>query len=87
MVGKAEEDEINLSEKQIKDLKNVFEKGNVRELQKKLHSLESICLNIGVTGEQVSGKSMFNNSIWDLREKDDGTARTGMRDVQKDPTS
>ncbi|XP_061462117.1 interferon-inducible GTPase 5-like isoform X2 [Rhineura floridana] len=85
------EDKISLSEKQIKDLKGAFEKGSFSELstklQETLHSLENICLDVGVTGEPGAGKSTFINTFRDLHEEDEGAAPTGRVDTNKNPTA
>ncbi|CAK6437160.1 unnamed protein product [Pipistrellus nathusii] len=71
-------------------LKETFEAGNLpavaAKLQATLHALDSVKLDIGVTGRTGSGKSTFVNAIRGLGDEDPNSAGTGVVEMTVEPT-
>ncbi|CAM2112717.1 unnamed protein product [Caretta caretta] len=81
---------IKLSGEELEALKAAFEEGNLAgvasRLQEMLESLESIQLDVGITGETGSGKSSFINALRGLGDEDAGAACTGVVETTREPT-
>ncbi|XP_053867370.1 interferon-inducible GTPase 5-like [Malaclemys terrapin pileata] len=90
MASQSSEDIIKLSREELEALKAAFEEGNLAgvasRLQEMLESLESIQLDVGITGETGSGKSSFVNALRGLGDEDAGAARTGVVETTREPT-
>lgn len=52
--------------------------------KEELDSLDSVTLNIAVTGEAGAGKSSFINALRDLSDEDDNSAPTGLTETTKE---
>uniref|UniRef100_A0A8C4WSJ0 IRG-type G domain-containing protein n=1 Tax=Gopherus evgoodei TaxID=1825980 RepID=A0A8C4WSJ0_9SAUR len=81
---------IKLSREELEALKTAFEEGNLAgvasRLQEMLESLESVQLDVGITGETGSGKSSFVNALRGLGDEDAGAAYTGVVETTREPT-
>ncbi|XP_026140726.1 interferon-inducible GTPase 5-like [Carassius auratus] len=55
----------------------------VAKAKEELHSLDSVTLNIAVTGETGAGKSAFINAFRGLNDDDDNSAPTGITETTK----
>ncbi|XP_067425774.1 interferon-inducible GTPase 5-like [Emydura macquarii macquarii] len=90
MASQSSESIIKLSREELEALKAAFEEGNLSgvasRLQETLESLESVQLDVGITGETGSGKSSFVNALRGLGDEDAGAARTGVVETTRDPT-
>ncbi|XP_074837180.1 interferon-inducible GTPase 5-like [Carettochelys insculpta] len=90
MASQSSEGIIKLSKEELEALKAAFEDGNLTgvasRLQEMLESLESIRLDVGITGETGSGKSSFINALRGLGDEDAGAARTGVVETTREPT-
>ncbi|XP_074837074.1 interferon-inducible GTPase 5-like [Carettochelys insculpta] len=90
MASQSSESIIRLSKEEMEALKAAFEDGNLAgvasRLQEMLESLESIPLDVGITGETGSGKSSFVNALRGLGDEDAGAARTGVVETTREPT-
>ncbi|CAM5175237.1 unnamed protein product [Eretmochelys imbricata] len=90
MASQSSEGIIKLSREELEALKAAFEEGNLTgvasRLQEMLESLESIQLDVGITGETGAGKSSFVNALRGLGDEDVGAARTGVVETTREPT-
>ncbi|XP_074794235.1 interferon-inducible GTPase 5-like [Natator depressus] len=90
MASQSSEGIIKLSREELEALKAAFEEGNLAgvasRLQEMLESLESIQLDVGITGETGSGKSSFINALRGLGDEDAGAACTGVVETTREPT-
>ncbi|XP_038239081.1 interferon-inducible GTPase 5-like [Dermochelys coriacea] len=90
MASQSSEGIIKLSREELEALKAAFEEGNLAgvasRLQEMLELLESIQLDVGITGETGSGKSSFVNALQGLGDEDAGAACTGVVETTREPT-
>ncbi|XP_039368800.1 interferon-inducible GTPase 5-like isoform X1 [Mauremys reevesii] len=90
MASQSSEGIIKLSREELEALKAAFEEGNLAgvasRLQEMLESLETVQLDVGITGETGSGKSSFVNALRGLGDEDAGAARTGVVETTREPT-
>ncbi|CAM5133630.1 unnamed protein product [Natator depressus] len=90
MASQSSEGIIKLSREELEALKSAFEEGSLTavasRLQEMLESLESIQLDMGITGETGAGKSSFVNALRGLGDEDVGAARTGVVETTSEPT-
>ncbi|XP_044847845.1 interferon-inducible GTPase 5-like isoform X2 [Mauremys mutica] len=90
MASQTSEGVIKLSREELEALKAAFEEGNLAgvasRLQEMLESLETVQLDVGITGETGSGKSSFVNALRGLDDEDAGAARTGVVETTREPT-
>ncbi|XP_028678265.2 interferon-inducible GTPase 5-like [Erpetoichthys calabaricus] len=79
-----------IEEEEINAISEEFESGGLAaaaaRIQSRLDELDSVELNIAVTGESGSGKSTFVNSIRGLCDEDENAAKTGVTETTTEPT-
>ncbi|XP_006032814.1 interferon-inducible GTPase 5-like [Alligator sinensis] len=90
MAAQPPKDVLRLSAEEVEALKVAFEQGSLpataSKLQEMLVFLESVRLDVGITGEAGSGKSSFVNALRGLGDEDAGAARTGVVETTREPT-
>ncbi|XP_042196585.1 interferon-inducible GTPase 5-like [Callorhinchus milii] len=80
----------SFNQEELKQLQAAFQTGGVEGvtplIQKKLQDLESVELNIAVTGASGAGKSTAVNAMRGLQRNDEGAAPTGNVETTQEPT-
>ncbi|XP_018410112.1 PREDICTED: interferon-inducible GTPase 5-like [Nanorana parkeri] len=75
----AKEDYWIINEEELGEIKACLEGGNLYKTKEAIsESLESMQLNIAVTGDSGAGKSTFINAIRGLEDDDEDAAKTGV---------
>ncbi|XP_074837614.1 interferon-inducible GTPase 5-like [Carettochelys insculpta] len=78
-----------LSPEDLDEVQSAFETGNlasaIAKAQEKMASLETVTLNIAITGESGAGKSSFVNAIRGVDDEDAEAAKTGVVETTKHP--
>ncbi|XP_060688331.1 uncharacterized protein LOC132820326 [Hemiscyllium ocellatum] len=81
--------DLYFSREELKKMSLAYKRNGVKEvqslLQNKLDELDSVELNIAITGESGAGKSTFVNSIRGLQDDDKGAAITGVVETTMKP--
>uniref|UniRef100_A0A8C4XDV1 Immunity related GTPase cinema n=1 Tax=Erpetoichthys calabaricus TaxID=27687 RepID=A0A8C4XDV1_ERPCA len=79
-----------IKDEEINAISEEFESGGLAaaaaRIRFRLGELDSVELNIAVTGESGVGKSTFVNSIRGLCDEDENAAKTGVTETTKEPT-
>ncbi|XP_033912519.3 interferon-inducible GTPase 5-like [Acipenser ruthenus] len=79
-----------IGEDEVNDIREAMEAGGLagaaERIQVYLESLDSVELNIAITGESGAGKSTFVNAFRGLKEEDEGAAPTGVVETTAEPT-
>ncbi|RXM91070.1 Interferon-inducible GTPase 5 [Acipenser ruthenus] len=77
-------------EDEVNDIREAMEAGGLagaaERIQVYLESLDSVELNIAITGESGAGKSTFVNAFRGLKDEDEGAAPTGVVETTAKPT-
>ncbi|KAM3920789.1 interferon-inducible GTPase 5-like [Leptodactylus fuscus] len=81
----------SISEDELQEMKNFFANRDFAEaiegVKKCLEDIDRVPLNIAVTGESGSGKSTFINVLRGVGDEEEGSAKTGVVETTKVPTS
>ncbi|XP_063800090.1 interferon-inducible GTPase 5-like [Pseudophryne corroboree] len=82
-------DEID--EDEVQEIRSAIEEGDLTRavgiIKNTLDYLETVPLNIAVTGESGAGKSTFVNALRGLTDEDEGAAKTGVVETTMEPTA